>query len=629
MTETTQLALPNYIRNGMIIQQQKPIVLSGRDKASIPVTVELIDEKVSTETDAHGQWSVILSARPAGGPYTIHIAGSTEVTIEDVLIGEVWLIGGQSNMELPINRTYDEFKEEIDSAHYPDIRQFHLELDPVFNEPKSFLKQGEWKEAAQENIQNFSSLGFFYAKKLHEELNVPVGIIHTAVGGTPIEAWMSEETLLSLGNYTDEIAYWKDSKTVEKEIEKDSLRSQIWYSDLNGNDKGLKDDPKWYEEQVDTSDWKGLTIPVMFKDTELAEFCGAVWFRKTFEITEDDLESQTYRLRLGSLINGDETFLNGKKVGETGYRYPPRKYVIEKDDLKVGENTLVIRLSIDAANGGFIPTFPYQLEMDTHSLSLEGEWLYKVGYQKDIIDPMLFLHYKPAALYKGMLHPLKEINVKGFLFYQGESNTGRPEGYSDLMKLMVEDWRSLFKDPLLPFYFVQLANYIDPAVETDDHGWAVLRNEQDQARFTIDYSEMVPAYDCGISYELHPHDKKTLAHRLAAVALNRDYKSGEAFENLEVKSIEVAKDNVTLTVKGLKGDLRSSENMPEFEVLSGDEWVLINDLTFNRSTISLVLPVHIGSDSLTAVRYAWRNDPKGYVYDDATHLPLLPFIKDI
>ena len=181
MTETTQLVLPNYISDGMIIQQQKPIVLSGKDKASIPVTVEFIDENVSTETDAHGQWSVILSARPAGGPYTIHISGSSDITIEDVLIGEVWLIGGQSNMELPINRTYDEFKEEIDSAHYPNIRQFHLEMDPVFNEPKAFLKQGQWKEAVQENIQDFSSLGFFYAKKLHEELNVPVGIIHTCI----------------------------------------------------------------------------------------------------------------------------------------------------------------------------------------------------------------------------------------------------------------------------------------------------------------------------------------------------------------------------------------------------------------------------------------------------------------
>src|SRR5699024_9294978 len=204
MTQIETLILPRYISNGMISQQNKPIVFSGLDKPTTPVKLIFGDQEMETVANKQGEWSVTFPEKTKGEPLTLFISGSKEVTISDILIGEVWLIGGQSNMELPINRTYDEFKEEIDSAHYPDIRQFHIELEPSFDQPKKLMEQGEWKEATQENIQNFSSLGFFYAKRLHEELNVPIGIIHTAVGGTPIEAWMSEETLNELGNYDED-----------------------------------------------------------------------------------------------------------------------------------------------------------------------------------------------------------------------------------------------------------------------------------------------------------------------------------------------------------------------------------------------------------------------------------------
>lgn len=624
MTQIETLILPRYISNGMIIQQNKPIVFSGLDKPTTPVKLIFGDQEMETVANKQGEWSVTFPEKTKGEPLTLFISGSKEVTISDILIGEVWLIGGQSNMELPINRTYDEFKEEIDSAHYPDIRQFHIELEPSFDQPKKLMEQGEWKEATQENIQNFSSLGFFYAKRLHEELNVPIGIIHTAVGGTPIEAWMSEETLNELGNYDEDIAYWKNPDNVKKEIEKDALISQTWYGDLQANDKGLNEEPKWFEEDIQVDDWKTLTIPVMFQDTDLDKFTGAVWFRKEFKCTEEDLSSDNYRLRLGSLINGDEAYLNGEKVGETGYRYPPRKYQFDKGILKVGKNTLVIRLSIDAANGGFIPSFPYQIESDNVTIPLEGEWLYKIGHQKEVIAPMLFLHYKPSVLYKGMLYPLKDIALKGFLFYQGESNTGQPLGYKDLMRMMVNDWRELFQDEL-PFYYVQLANYIDPASKVDDSQWALLRYEQDRARLDIEKSEMVPAYDCGISFELHPHDKKTLAHRLASISLERDYAIGEPHANVELKSVTRNGDKLLIEVSGVKGNLLRTEENPEIDIELNDQWVAATDYEIREEQIIVSLDYLNESDKLTGVRYAWRNDPKGSIFDSKTKFPLLPF----
>lgn len=624
MNSTQSLKLPTYISNGMIVQQNKPFVVKGTDAPETPVTVSFDAETQKSVADDSGFWSVTLSPRNAGGPYRLSIEGTSQKVIEDVYVGEVWLIGGQSNMELPINRTYDEFKEEIDAADYPLIRQFHLELDPVFDQPKEWLEQGKWKTATQKYIQDFSSLGFFYAKQLHEKLNVPVGIYHTAVGGTPIEAWMSEETLHDLGDYDEDIDYWKNPDNVTKEVERDLQVAQEWYEDLSRHDRGLAEPQKWMEESLDTTDWSALNLPIMFKDTELADFSGVVWFRKTFEISEQQLGSKEFRLRLGSLINGDETYLNGKIVGETGYRYPPRKYVLDRENLKVGTNTLVVRLMIDAANGGFIPSFPYQVELDEEVIPLEGEWLYKVGHQKDVIAPMLFLHYKPAALYKGMLYPLRDVSFKGSLFYQGESNTGQPIGYKELMKRMVHDWRQFFS-PDLPFYYVQLANYVDPAVGTDDGMWAELRYEQDRARFMIENTEMIPAYDSGISYELHPHDKKTLAHRLARVALTNEYGFGEPFVNLEIGQVIKTDATLSLTVKGLKGDLAVTEKEPEFEVKVSDEWTTVEISDMYGEELIIAVPDSVNVNEVTEIRYAWRNDPHGYVYDSQTKLPLLPF----
>lgn len=624
MKKTDQLKLPNILSDGMIIQQLKPIRFNGKDQAGITVSIEFNGYKELTTVNGSGNWEILFPPMEAGGPFTVTISGSSERRLSDIYLGEVWLIGGQSNMELPINRTYDEFKQEIDAAHFPLIRQFHVEMGLAFDGPKDLLMQGEWKSAVQENIQDFSSLGFFYAKKLYKELNVPIGIVHTAVGGTPIEAWMKEETLRSLGSYDQELDYWKNPANVEAEVKKDAEISQTWYEDLNQNDMGYTDEVKWFEENINEELWTPISIPFMFKNIdELYELSGAVWFRKTFHVTEEDLSAETVRIRLGSLINGDETYLNGKKIGETGYRYPPRKYVIEPSDLKPGVNTLVVRLSIDAANGGFIPTLPYQVELGHKTIDLEGQWVYKIGYRKNVIDPMLFLQYKPSVLYNAILHPLRTVSVSGFLFYQGESNTGQPEGYKDLMKLMIADWRELFREEL-PFYYVQLANYLDPSSSDDDHQWAVLRYEQDRLRFESDHVEMVPAYDCGISYELHPHDKKTLAQRLAKVSLNKNYGLGLPYENVELATISREQNHIRLTFKNLIGDLMQSDLLPEIELKIDGKWTEQPKFHLRDNAIELSVEKSV-KDTITGVRYAWRNDPRGYLYDAESGLPILPF----
>lgn len=658
MVKKHYFSLPAIYSDGMILKQNKPIYIHGTDEPNQTIRVLFQTITYETKTNVHGKWSIKLDPHPAGGPYTLNIDGSELKIIHDVYVGEVWLIGGQSNMELPINRTYDEFKEEIDAANDKTIRQFHVPQKFDFIEPQTEMTGGKWKAATQENIQEFSALGYFYAKELQKEINVPIGIVHTAVGGTPIEAWMSEESLREIGGYEEDIHYWRNPMNINKEQKLSDERNEKWYKELSSRDMGLKEE--WWNPNYNTSDWKEITIPVMFKDTELKDISGAVWLRKEFYLKEEHLKSTSFRLRLGSLINGDTTYLNGQKIGETGYRYPPRKYKVEKKQLNIGKNTLVIRLTIDANNGGFIPTFPYQLEMEEESVRLDGKWSYKIGIKKDILEPMLFLHYKPTGLYNGMLYPLKGYHFSGMLFYQGESNTKAPDGYAELMKYMVADWRNLFGEEL-PFYYVQLANYLDPAVGEDDQKWAILRNEQARARNLISNSEMIPALDVGLSYELHPYDKKTLAKRLLQVSLDKQYGKECSYENPEIidvvmnlveKNIDLdktyksnkdknikenrmkilekqKKTKLTLYLKGIKGELvLKNGKQPLIEVCTKEgEWILVDVEINSPLTIDIPLKDQEACTSIQAVRYAWRNDPIGLLIDSSTKLPLLPFFK--
>lgn len=638
MTMQKTFSLPRIFSDGMILQRNKPICVFGMDCPNQTIRILFKSLRYETKPNLEGRWSIELDECEAGGPYTLNIDGSELRIIHDVYVGEVWLLGGQSNMELPVSRTYDEFKEEIDHSNFPQIRQFHVPMNINFIEPQDQLVSGEWKAATQENIQDFSSVGFFFAKKLYEELNIPIGLIHTAVGGTPIQAWMSEESLNKVGGYEEEISYWRNPMTVEQDQLKDEMRINVWHKESLEQDIGLQQN--WFASDKLFDDWETINIPIMFKHTEkLNLFSGVIWLKRRFELSESDLQSDFFRLRLGTLINADETYINGEKIGETGYRFPPRKYNFNKSVLKVGENILTVRLSIEAGNGGFIPDFPYQLEMNHRTVSLDGEWKYKIGVKKNELEPMLFLHYKPTGLYNAMIHPLKKYGIAGFLFYQGESNTKDPYGYADLMKLMIEDWRNLFGEDL-PFYYAQLANYLEPAGEEDDHNFAVLREEQSKVRSLVPNTEMISAIDIGISNELHPPDKKTLAERFARISLARVYNQSVIYENpeiteviLNVLELDTGKKNVCLSLclKGVYGKLeRINGKQPLIEILAkNDEWVMVNADIHSPNTIEIPIDRVEECISIKAIRYAWRNDPKGLLIDSYTSLPVLPFYREL
>jgi sialate O-acetylesterase len=638
MAEQT-FSLPSIYSDGMVLQRNKKIRLHGRDKPGQSIRLLFQSQVFETKTTDQGKWTIELGSYEAGGPYTMTVDGSQMRIIHDIYIGEVWLLGGQSNMELPINRTYDEFKEEIDASDFPLIRQFQVPMTHHFIEPQDELMGGKWLSATPSSIQEFSSLGFFYAKRLYEELNVPIGLVHTAVGGTPIEAWMSEDSLLKIGGYEEELSYWRNPMNVASDSKKDQERIGKWHEELTKADIGFQEE--WFIKELDTSSWKSLTIPIMFKDTELHDFSGAVWFTKTFHLSEEDLNGNHYRLRLGTVINGDITYLNGKKVGETGYRYPPRKYPVSKSLLQIGENRLTVRLSIEANNGGFIPSFPYQLEKENGNLSLEGEWHYKIGNKKQPLSPMLFLQYKPRGLYNGMLCPLKSYRFNGMLYYQGESNTQNPDRYSLKMEYMVRDWRTLFEDETLPFYYVQLAGYVDPAATktTSRQHWAELREEQNKAQERIPRAQMVPAIDVGMKYELHPPDKKTLAERLSKISLKEVYcveqdisypKIVDVALCLKDAQVDNSKKVLRLYIEGVSQKLTiKGEGEPLIEVYKEEEgWIPVLEYDVQVDSIDIPVSTLPNEEAIKGVRYAFFDDPEAVFYDPDKQLPIPPFIKE-
>lgn len=616
------LNMSNFFSEGMVLQMEKPLLIWGKDLPLMRISVLFKGKTYHTISRANGYWEIQLGKHQHGGPYRLQINGSSSKTIDDIYIGEVWLAGGQSNMELPIHRVYDSYRKEIDEANYPLIRQFQVPMTYNFTNPQEEIIEGSWISATQKHIQNFSALAFFYAKKLYEELGVPIGIIHTAVGGTPIEAWISEDTLRKLGGFEADFLFLKDSEKVAKTIKNDELRAKKWYEKLASLDKGLIDKP-WYETDLNHINWKSIKLPQMFHNTPLENISGSIWFKKEFFIEDELLHDENKVLWLGTLIDSDDTFINGIRIGRTDYRYPPRKYKLDKNVLKKGKNILVVRLEVVNKIGGFIPNNFYGIKSKNCRLSFDDCWSYCIGAEmKQSIEPTTFFQYKPSGVYNAMIYPLKKYPVRGFLFYQGESNTGKPARYAEYFEALINDWRNLWREKL-PFYFIQLANYTEPTVLIDDRKWAELRFQQSLISRDVDNTGMVSAIDVGIENELHPPDKKTLGNRLANWALDEIYSIPTSHKNPEIEEIQKYGNQYVLSfgpsVKQLK---LINGTKVDIELLDkNNKWHSVNSIIEQNK----IIVSFNNEDEYQEIRYAWRNNPSGILLEENSELPILPF----
>ena len=507
-----KVKLPALISDGMVLQREQPVKIWGTADAGESVSVTFMKKKYAATADNNGHWSVTLPSMKAGGPYLMRI---NDIKLNDILIGDVWLCSGQSNMELPVSRVTDMFATEINEYSNERIRQIIIPKVYNFHAPQETLSATSWKPMTQENVMNFSALAYFFAKEMYEKTKVPVGIINSSWGGTPIEAWISEEGLKEFPIYINDKRLYEDDAYCAhiKKLEGESFYR--WNLSLYRSDAGLHEKTPWYASNYDDSNWQTVN---MFSRTwgndGLNPIAGSHWLRQNVEIPQT-WNNKEVTLRLGCIIDADSVYVNGTFAGTTGYQYPPRIYRIPAGILKPGVNNITVRIISNGGQPEFVQEKPYKLICDDESINLKEEWKYRLGTPMPSAPNMMFFCYKPLCLYNTMIAPLQHYTLRGTVWYQGESNVSRRNEYATLLTAMMADWRRTFSQPELPFYIVELADYLSKEDISGRKAWAEMRLEQAKAAQTTPNAFLIRNNDLGEWNDIHPLDKKTLGRRVA------------------------------------------------------------------------------------------------------------------
>lgn len=613
------IRLSSILSDGMVLQRGDKTKIYGKAKENIKIEVKFLEEKYETYSDNEGNWSVLLGHLEAGGPYNMRITGNDELIIKNILIGDVWVCSGQSNMELPIERVLELYEDEVLEYSNDNIRQFLASKNYSFEGPKENLEYGSWKALDEKTALEFSAIGYFFAKELYERYKVPIGLVTTAVGGTPIESWISEESLKGLNRFDEVIKNCKNKEYVLSKQKEDEERVNAWYSDLNLKDIGLIS--KWYSEDLDDSSWGEFVIPGMFRDTVLDKLNGAVWFRKEVLIPKH-LVGVNSKLYLGCIVDADQVYINGELVGRTEYRYPPRNYPLKENIFKEGKNIITIRVVSNTSIGGFIKNKPYKIVFDNEEIDLSGGWKYKIGCETNRFYDRTYFEYMPTGFYNSIVYPLRNYAISGVIWYQGESNTGYPDDYEKLFEILVKEWRDNWKLGDFPFLYVQLANYSEPSEIGKHYGWARLREAQRRG-LKINNTGMAVSIDVGEKNELHPFNKKELGRRLALIAMNKLYNEEIVVSGPIYKEMKKDKNKINIYFDNNKSELLSIKGNLNNFVICGED-----DIYYKASANIIDDHIEVWSrkvENPKNVRYAYEDSPEDVNFYNKDGLPASPF----
>lgn len=634
-----EVRLPKLIADGMVLQRDTPLKLWGWADPGEKVDVTFRQHHYSATADTAGDWQLELPQQAAGGPYKMEISGDksgkkdgeNRISLDNILIGDVWLCSGQSNMEYPLQRIMPPYGKPLHLQDNTRIRQFLVPQHYNFTTPEKDVADGRWKAAVHDNLPAFSAVAYFFAAETYQREQVPIGLINASLGGSPAESWLSEAALKKFPQHYQELQRFKDATLIDRIQQQDQARSQEWYKTAEKRDRGTGEHP-WSSAQLQTDDWQQMPVPGYWADTDTGEQQGIVWFRRTFTVPEK-LAGKAGILALGRIVDADTTYINGKKVGNTTYLYPRRRYTVPAGLLKAGENTIAIRITNERGRGGFVADKPYRIifagqggERDqAQSIDLRGNWQYKVGAKMAPLASQTFIRWKPAGLYNGMIHPLENYAIKGAIWYQGESNVGRAEEYKQLFPAMIRDWRKR-RHADFPFVFVQLANFLESSKQPTDSDWARLREAQASA-LDLPATAMAVAIDIGKWNDIHPLDKHPVGLRLALAAQNIAYGndstvgSGPQFETMDIDG-----DTVTLKFAHIADGLVARGGpLQRFAIAGEDRHFYWADAHIEGDRVVL------HSDQVAqpaAVRYAWADNPAGANLYNSAGLPAAPFRTD-
>jgi sialate O-acetylesterase len=622
-----QVRLPVLISDGMVLQRDANVKIWGWADKNENLTIRFNGKIYHAVSGADGKWHVTLDDLKAGGPYEMDINASNQITLNDILVGDVWVCSGQSNMELPMDRVKYRYSDIIAGSANPNIRQFIVPHRYDFQKPQEDLTSGRWVAANPQSVLEFTAVGYFFAKELYEKYPVPIGLINTSLGGSPAQAWLSEEALKAFPEYLNTAKKFRNNDYINQIVEKDKAVSDAWYSRIQQLDEGLeKGHTSWFDINYDTSEWATMNVPGYWADHELGPVNGVVWFRKEIDVPAS-MTGQPTKLWLGRIVDADTTYVNGKIVGTVSYQYPPRIYDVPANLLKEGKNIIVVRVINNIGRGGFVPDKPYELTAAGQTIDLKGKWQYKLGAATPLLPGKTFIEWQPLGLYNAMIAPLLNYRIKGVIWYQGESNTGKPQEYQKLFPALIADWRAKWNQADLPFLYVQLANFMEVKDQPSESNWAELREAQLKT-LSVPNTAMAVITDIGEWNDIHPLNKEDVGKRLALAAQKVAYGDEKVVYSGPVyQSMKIEGNKIILTFTNIGGGLVAKGNgeLKYFAIAGADKKFVWAKAKIEGDQVV------VWNDDITnpkSVRYAWADNPEGASLYNKEGLPASPFRSD-
>lgn len=619
--------LPKLVSNNMVLQRDAKIKLWGWANAGERVVIKFNHQTGKAITGNDGKWIIQLPAMKTGGPYNMEISANNHLTISNILVGDVWFCSGQSNMVVPMERVKEKYPDDIAAANYPRIRNFFIPTVSDVTKVYDDLPASEWKVATPANVLSFGAASYFFALQLYLKYHVPIGIINSSVGGTPIEAWISEEGLKQFPDYQSKLKNFKDSAYMGKLLVKKPMPPK-----KPETDKGLTGPVKWYDTAYVPHNWHKFWLPGYWADQGVKGLNGVVWFRKEIDLPTN-MAGKPAKLFMGRIVDADKAYVNGVFVGEITYQYPPRRYIVPQNVLKAGKNIIVMRVVNTAGKGGFVPDKPYNLVIGEQKIDLRGDWQYQVG---DVFEPHwgagmgnnFSAQNEPTGLYNTMVAPVINYKVKGFVWYQGESNAGQPKTYQYLLPALINNWRSKWADADLPFIYAQLPNFMEVQYSPSESQWAELREGQLKA-LSVPNTGMAVNIDAGEWNDIHPLSKKPVGERLALAAENIAYHDklvvgmGPIYQTSKVEG-----NKIVLTFNNTGSGLVTNDGAePRYFAIAGkDKKYVWAKARIEGNTVV------VWSDDIADplyVRYAWADNPEGANLANKEGLLASPFTTDV
>ena len=606
--------------DNMVLQRGKENPVWGWSEPGDKIRVEIADKIASGVAGPDRRWQVKIQPPPSAGPYTIKISGHQTVELHNVLVGDVWLCGGQSNMQVPL-RFARNGEEEAKTANYPEIRFFSVAAHPAYHHTD--VVEGSWKVVTPETADRVSAVAYYFARKVQQEIHVPIGLIVDALGGTPAEAWTSAAALRPLNDFDVPLAELERlAATGAPEYGNYVMH---WYDQY---DVGLKGN--WAAPDFNDSTWKSVDIPGGFSDLGVPETPAVAWFRKEV-VVPGPLSAGRALLFLGSIERMDTAYINGTQVGASAWVENPRVYIIPDGVLRPGRNVVAIRVLKTKPQGGFLAK-PEELRImlgDKTSIPLAGKWKGQLSVDARPPHPLPIAYENwpvmPSVLYEGMLAPLAPLSITGALWYQGEQNSERGFQYRRILPAMIEDWRRLFGQGDFPFYIVSLPAFRHRSETPTDDTWAETRESQALTAATVRNSCLAVTIDTGDPDNIHPKDKLPVGERLAFCALAKHYGKNVVYSGPTLASVERLPNSIRLYFANTDGGLVvKGTKLEEFAIAGEDRKWYWADAHIEGDTIVVASP---SVSNPKEVRYAWQSNPAATLFNGAG-LPAVPFRTD-